>query len=294
MKKVVVIGANGFTGRRIVQHLAKQGYLVYAFSLNPDRWITKGYHFVQVDLQDYIRINELLTEIRPKVVVNTAALSTPDYCQLYKEEAFAINVAAVENLANCCNQLKCRLIHLSTDFVFDGQKQSLYTEDDIPNPVNYYGKSKWLGEKVVVSACKNYAIARVVVVYGKPYPGQHGNIFQLVKNRLENSEIIRVVADQWRTPTWVQDVVEGVELLIDSSKTGIYHIAGGEILSIAEIAFRVANYFKLDSSLILPVTTLEMQEMTPRLRFGGLSIEKACSDLGYKPHTLEEGMEELR
>lgn len=112
--------------------------------------------------------------------------------------------------------------------------------------------------------CGNYAIVRVVVVYGKALPGQHGNILQLVADKLRNGETVRVVSDQWRTPTFVGDISEGVERLMHHPRNGIYHICGSDCVSIAEIAYRVADVLGLDRSLIQPVTTEEMQEATPR------------------------------
>ena len=235
----------------------------------------------------------LFDHICPDAVVNCSALSVPDYCEQHHDEAYALNVSAVENLAHCCEHQGSRFIHLSTDFVFDGKSGSLYTEEDVPAPLNYYGVTKYQGEQAVASICRNYAVARVVVVYGKALPGQHGNVLQLVKNRLEAGQEIRVVSDQYRTPTWVADIADGVERLVHSDNSGIYHICGPEHLSIAEMAYRVADYFGLDRSLIRPVTTEEMQEATPRPRNSGLSIEKAKRELGYRPHTLEEGLREM-
>ena len=180
-------------------------------------------------------------------------------------------------------------IYLLTLYLMEIQG-SFYTEEDTPDPVNYYGATKLKGEKRVAELCSNYAIARVVVVYGAALPGQHGNILQLVANRLRNNEEIRVVSDQWRTPTYVGDVSQGIEKLINHPNNGIYHICGSECLTIADIAYRVADTLNLDYSLILPVTTKQMGETTPRPRFSGLSIEKARRELGYQPHTLEEGI----
>lgn len=293
--KTLIIGANGFTGRRILQNLSLQGkYELVGCSLHEDIAPANSHRFVQADINDHAAIAQLMGEIRPEVVINGSALSVPDYCELHHEEAYAANVSAVENIARCCESLGSRFIHLSTDFVFDGDKGSLYTEEDTPAPVNYYGISKYQGEQVVAANCSSYANVRVVVVYGKAFPGQHGNILQLVKNRLQAGQEIRVVSDQFRTPTWVNDIADGVEKLMHVSQSGTYHICGGECLSIAEIAYRVADYFGLDRSLILPVTTEEMNEATPRPRFSGLSIGKARRELGYTPHSLEEGMEEMR
>ena len=293
--KTLIIGATGFTGRRILQSLSRQGiYELTGCSLHEDILPGNNYRFVQADMNNHPAIDRLIAEIRPDVVINGSALSVPDYCESHHEEAYAANVLAVENIARCCEKAGSRFIHLSTDFVFDGKKAELYTETDTPAPVNYYGISKYQGEQAVTANCSNYANVRVVVVYGKALPGQHGNILQLVKNRLRAGQEIRVVSDQYRPPTWVQDIVDGVEKLMHISQNGIWHICGDECLSIADIAYRVADYFKLDRSLIVPVTTEEMNEATPRPRFSGLSIEKAKRILGYAPHSLEEGMAEMK
>ena len=275
MKKILVIGANGFVGRRILDNLSENGACeVFGCSLHPDIRPEGTHTFVRLDINDYPAVEALFEQ--------------------HREEAYAINVSAVENLAYCCEHQGSRLIHLSTDFVFDGRSDRLYTEEDLPAPLNYYGVTKYQGEQAVASICRNYAIVRVVVVYGKALPGQHGNVLQLVKNRLEAGQEIRVVADQYRTPTWVEDIADGVERLVHTDDSGIYHICGAEYLSIAEMAYRVADYFGLDRSLICPVTTEEMKEATPRPRNSGLSIDKAKRELGYRPHTLEEGLKEMK
>lgn len=291
-KKVLIIGANGFTGRRILDDLSRNlTYQVTGGSLHDDIAPGSGdYRFVRTDIRDNKSLKKLFEEVQPEVVINTSALSVPDYCETHHEEANAVNITAVEHLAECCRKHNIRFIHLSTDFVFSGDTDHLYTEEDIPSPVNYYGYTKLEGEKRIASICSDYAIVRVVVVYGATLPGQHGNILQLVANRLRNNEEIFVVSDQWRTPTFVGDISRGVEKLINYSGNGIYHICGSDCLTIADIAYRVADLLGLNRSLIRPVTTQEMDEKTPRPQFSGLSIEKARKELGYHPHTLEEGI----
>lgn len=294
MKNILIIGANGFTGRRTLNDLSKQPiYNVIGCSLRDDILPGKSHRFIQADIRKEEQVKELFESVQPHVVINTSALSVPDYCEAHHEEAWSTNTEAVARLARYCDMYRSRFIHLSTDFVFDGQGNRLYTEEDEPSPVNYYGVSKFAGEEKVTQLCSNYAIARVVVVYGKALPGQHGNILQLVANKLGNGEAIRVVSDQWRTPTFVGDVSAGIELLIEKPLNGIFHICGSECYSIAEIAYRVAEYLQLDSSLIHPVTTAEMNEATPRPRFSGLSNIKAIKELNFQPLTLEEGLKEM-
>lgn len=291
-KKVLIIGANGFTGRRILNDLARNpNYQVVACSLHEDCCPHSGnYRFIPLDIRRADALEILFQDVRPDAVINTSALSVPDYCETHHEEADAMNITAVENLAKLCESHGSRLLHLSTDFVFSGETDRLYTEEDAPAPVNYYGYTKWEGEKRVAALCRNYAIVRVAVVYGAALPGQHGNVLQLVADRLRTSTLVHVVSDQWRTPTFVGDVSAGVEKLINHPHSGIYHLSGNDCVSIAEIAFCVADVLRLDRSLIIPVTTAEMKEKTPRPRFSGLSTEKAYREFGYKPLDLEEGI----
>ena len=289
--KIIILGANGFTGRRILQRLVTH-HSVMACSLHPDISSEEGYEFQTLDILNFDATDALLNAYQPDVIINASALSVVDYCEQHPKEAYAMNVSAVKHLAEYCQANPCRLIHLSTDFVFDGTASEAYTELDTPNPVNYYGKTKRWSEEAIEQACNNYAIVRVEVVYGKPFDEQHGNIVHLVKNRLGNGQSIRVVCDQFRSPTWVEDIARAIESLLSDKFQGIYHICGGETLSVADIAFRTAKYFGLDSSLIQPVTTEEMNEATPRPLFSPMSTEKAFREFGYQPSKLEEGFKE--
>ena len=179
MKKILVIGANGFVGRRILDNLSENGACeVFGCSLHPDIRPGGNHTSVRLDINDYPAVEALFDHICPDVVVNCSALSVPDYCEQHREEAYAINVSAVENLAYCCEHQGSRLIHLSTDFVFDGRSDRLYTEEDLPAPLNYYGVTKYQGEQAVASICRNYAIVRVarhIGIYAsgtgrEPYP----------------------------------------------------------------------------------------------------------------------------
>lgn len=291
--KIMILGANGFTGRRILKRLAPN-HQVMACSLHPDILPEEDYQFQTLNMVDTDATDTLLKDFQPEVIINASALSVVDYCEQHPEEAYALNVSTVKHLAEYSQANSCRLIHLSTDFVFDGTASEPYKETDSPNPVNYYGKTKRWSEEAIEETCTNYAIARVEVVYGKPFPGQHGNIVHLVKSRLGNGQGIRVVSDQFRSPTWVEDIARAIESLLSEKHQGIYHICGRETLSVADIAYRTAKYFGLDTSLIQTVTTEEMNEATPRPLFSPMSTEKAFREFGYQPSKLEEGLIEWR
>lgn len=294
MTNILIIGANGFVGRKTLEFFSEKiEYKVTGLSIHEDILPSNSYRFIEADICDSFKMEVVFNNVRPDLVINCSAISSPDYCEMHKEEAFNCNSRAVESLATLCNSFHSRFIHLSTDFVFNGQADKLYKEDDIPDPVNYYGYTKYLSEQYVAQICSSYAIARVIVVYGKSYPMQHSNIFSLVRQRLTAGEQVVTVNDQWRTPTYAGDVVKGIELLTSYTGNGIYHIGGPECLTITEIALKVACFLGLDKSLIKSVSTVEMKERTPRPKFSGLCIEKAKSELGYTPLTPDDGMKLL-
>lgn len=291
--KILIFGANGFVGRRTLKRLTVSGkHEILACSRNADICFEDGYTFQQFDLYNTEDIPAILVAFCPDVVINAAALSAVDYCEQHRKEAETLNYTAVKYMAEWCGENRRRLIHLSTDFVFDGHKSSPYVETDPTKAVNFYGTTKILGENAVQTFCKDYAILRIEVVYGKPLNGQHGNIIQLIKERLEQHCHFKAAADQWRTPTWVEDVAKAIVYFVESSQCGIFHIAGGEILSIFELAQRVGRFFGLDTSLIEPIETQAMNESTPRPRYTPMNCSKARKICGYQPTPLEIALTE--
>ena len=152
-KKILVIGANGFTGRRILDDLSRNlSYQTTGCSLHDDICPHSGnYRFIRTDICNRQAVEKLFQEVQPDVVINTSALSVPDYCETHHAEADAVNITAVKHLAECCEAGGSRFIHLSTDFVFGGDTDRPYTEEDIPAPVNYYGYTKLEGEKRIAA-----------------------------------------------------------------------------------------------------------------------------------------------
>ena len=204
--------------------------------------------------------------------------------------ATRINVDAVREMSIYAEQSGAYLIHLSTDFVFNGGRKRLYAEDDERDPQNYYGDTKCKAEDILLSSACHSAIARVEVVFGEHYPEQHGNIFTLVRNNLQKGLRVKVINDQYRTPTFVDDVVNGIEAMVRKKPEGIFHLAGPEYLSIADFAYRIARFFKLDESLIDPVSSRQMCDTVRRPRYSGLSIKKSRKILGYNPSSIAKAL----
>jgi len=228
-----------------------------------------------------------LTE--PDVIINTAAMTQVDDCETQRDACWKANVTAVENLVRCCASLDIHLVHVSTDFIFDGTRGPL-DENEKPSPVNFYGESKLAAEKVIRESSISWAILRTVLVFGITNDMSRSNIVLWVKNSLQHNKTIQVVNDQWRTPTLAEDLAQGCYLAAKKRAKGIYNISGKDFLSPYEIAVKTAEFFKLDKSLIKPTDSTKFVQPAKRPLTTGFIIEKARKELGYEPHSFEEGL----
>ncbi|MGL4781231.1 MAG: SDR family oxidoreductase [Bacteroidales bacterium] len=294
MIKILILGANGFIGRKILLDLLNvEIYELYACSLNEDIEPRKGYMFAQIDITNEEALNTYMSLIAPDVIINVAAMSSLHDCEIHRSKAMKINVDIVNPLIEYVNKHDKYLIHFSTDFVFNGYRKRLYTEEDAQDPLNFYGQTKARAEELIKVSHVRAAILRVEVVFGEPLPGQHGNIFTLVRDKLANGEIVQVVDDQYRTPTYIDDVVSVISLMIRKKPEGIFHIAGPEYLSISDFAFRIARFYGYNEKNIEVVSTRLMNDHIERPRYSGLSIQKARKRLGYNPKNILKSLEAL-
>jgi dTDP-4-dehydrorhamnose reductase len=188
-----------------------------------------------------------------------------------------------------CREIGAHLVHLSTDFIFDGSEGPL-TEDAIPNPVNFYGETKLEAEKIIISSGISWAIARTVLVYGIVPGLGRSNIILWVKENLENKKTIKVVDDQWRTPTLAEDLAQGCWLLTKNKATGVYNISGSDMLTPYDMAQMVADNFQLDNKYITRANSSTFSQPAKRPLKTGFIIDKARTELGYQPHSFSEGI----
>jgi dTDP-4-dehydrorhamnose reductase len=185
------------------------------------------------------------------------------------------------------------LVHLSTDFIFDGENGP-YKEEDKADPLSYYGQSKLDAENLILSFHTiNYAILRTVLVYGVVDQMSRTNIVLWAKEALENGKRINVVNDQFRTPTLAEDLAEGCLLSAKKQIKGIFNISGKDFMSILELVYKVADFWKLNKNLITPSSSVGINQPAKRPPKTGFIIEKAISELEYKPHSFEDGLEIL-
>jgi dTDP-4-dehydrorhamnose reductase len=178
---------------------------------------------------------------------------------------------------------------LSTDFIFNGTHGPV-TEEETPEPLSYYGHSKWKAEQLVMQQAKSWAIARTVLVYGIVSDMSRSNIVLWAKGALESGKTINVVCDQFRTPTLAEDLASGCALIADKKAQGIYNISGRDYMSVFDLVYKVATYWKLDKSLLNMSTSEGIKQPAKRPPITGFILDKAIKELGYKPHSFEEGL----
>ena len=296
--KILITGANGLLGQKLVYLLkTKPEIKVVATSRGENRLKDKaGYEFLSLDITDKIQTEKVIAELQPDVIINTAAMTNVDACEIQKEECWKQNVEAVENLIEGIQKFEIRnptfeihLVHLSTDFVFDGAKGP-YKEDDIPNPLAYYSQSKYEAEKLIQQSNIKWSIARTIIIYGVADEMSRSNIVLWAKSALEKGDPLKIVNDQWRMPTLAEDLAEGCYLIAKKGATGIYHLSGKDFMRIDELVERVADFFHLDKSIISTVSSDTLNQAAKRPPKTGFILDKAIRDLGYNPHSFEEGL----
>jgi len=297
MKKILVTGANGFLGLHLVNLLLQRGYPVTAVARGECRLpIPPSAQFVyyDADITNDFLLQHILEKETPHTIVHAAAMTQADECQLNQAECEAINVRATAQLLLSAEQYSQYFIYISTDFVFDGEKGD-YAEEDAQNPVNWYGFTKVQAESIAATSEIPFAIVRTCLVYGPPAPQlgtkkARSNIITWVKESLEAGKKIKVVSDQWRTPTYVADLATGILLLIEKEATGVFHISGKDKCTPYEMALQTAAVCQLDAALIEKVDVAVFSQPAKRPPKTGFNISKAQKELGYAPVSFEEGL----
>ncbi|QTE22354.1 SDR family oxidoreductase [Polaribacter cellanae] len=295
MKKIVITGSNGLLGQSLLNLLLeeKDKYKIIGFSRGENRSGRNDFTYVSMDITQELILKEKLQEINPAVIINTAAMTQVDDCENNKEVCDLLNVTVVKWLVEVSKEINAHLIHISTDFIFDGKKGN-YTETDTPNPLSYYGLSKLKSEEILIKSNINYTILRTILVYGKVFDMNRNNIVLWVKKMLEQQKEITIVNDQFRAPTYVEDLAIACKISIDKKATGIYNIASKKILSVYEIAQQIAGSFNLDKNLIKPISTSTLNQTAPRPAKTGFDLSKTNKELGFYPKSFKEDLERFK
>ena len=291
--KIAITGTNGLLGQHLVQLLLNGGFTVVATGKGRDRSSfassSKTYRYYELDIVDQIRMNEILQSEKPEVLVHAAAITQVDECELNQKQCVLVNVQGTASALRAAEKYCRHIIFVSSDFVFDGVAGN-YSEDAELKPISFYGKTKQEGEQLISDSKIPWSIVRTCLVYGNVLSGSRNNIISWVKDNLEKKKPIRVVSDQFRTPTYVEDLAKGILLVIQKKATGIYHISGKEVLTPYDIAQQTAHLLGLNKELIEEVNASVFTQPAKRPPKTGFNINKARKELGYEPISFIEGL----
>jgi dTDP-4-dehydrorhamnose reductase len=295
MIRVLITGSNGLLGQKIVYSALKRKNIeLIATARGENRLIRQdGYTYQALDVTNRDEVLEVIRSCQPEVVINCAAMTNVDACESDRENCKLQNIDAVSFLVEACNEVNAHFVHVSTDFIFDG-KDGPYDEEATPNPLSYYGWSKAQAEEIVKGHAHDWAILRTILVYGIVDNMSRSNVVLWAKGALEKGNPINVVNDQFRMPTLAEDLAEGCLLAAEKHATGVFNVSGADYMSTLELVERVADFFKLDKSIIHPISSETLNQPAVRPPKTGFILEKARTILGYTPHTFEQGLELLQ
>ena len=289
--KILITGSNGLLGQKIVGQLVKSDipFLATSTGLNRNTNCPDS-SYRSMDISNDSQVKSVFQFFSPDYVIHTAAITNVDYCEEHQEECQNINVDGTKILFEAAKKINAHLLLLSTDFVFDGAKGN-YTEDDEPNPLSIYASSKYEAEKLLMSsAYLNWSIARTIIVFGEGDNLSRSNIVLWAREALRKGSPLKIIDDQFRSPTWADDLAWACIQICKLNKKGIYHISGPESMSIFDLVMRIGRFYDLDCSSVEKMTSESLNQAAKRPPITGFDISKARSDLGYAPKTLEESL----
>ena len=293
MHKILITGSNGLLGQKIVSLFEREtNYTLLLTSVEPESYIGSLSSYEQVDITNRIQLKKTVNLFEPDIIINCAAFTDVDRCETERELCWRLNVDTVKNLIIVSRPRNIKIIHFSTDYIFDG-KDGPYTEDSVPNPLSFYGRSKLASENSLLSGSVDFVIARTMVLYGTGVKVKNNFALFLV-NKLGKNEPVNIVDDQIGNCTMVDDLAYGTLKLVERNSKGIYNIAGKDVISRYEFTLKLCEVFSFNDKLVRPIKTTDLNQPAKRPLKSGLVTFKAESELGYKPMDSFEGLHLLR
>jgi dTDP-4-dehydrorhamnose reductase len=286
-RRILVTGSSGLLGSKIIEQARRLYEVISTYRTKPS-----FPNSVKMDITQESDVQQVFSHLKPSIVIHTAAETNVDKCEVSNEHAWRVNAKGTKNIADMSRMVSAEIIYVSTDYVFDGEK-GRYTEDDDPNPINYYGLTKREGEKYIVETCKDYVIVRTSVLYG--WHPSKSNFVKWVITSLEENRRINVVNDHYNSPTFADNLAEAVLEIIEKDLKGLYHTAGSQRIDRYEFAVEVARTFLLDSSLIQPVKMNDLKAwVAKRPKDSSLCIDKIQKSIRTKLLNVNDALGRMK
>lgn len=286
--KVLITGSNGLLGQKLISQGRRD---VHIFSTGRTRPKYGQGNFELLDVTDAQQVKTLLERICPDWVIHAAALTDVDRCEVERDLAWRINTGGTENVVRACESLRIGLVGLSTDYVFDGTSGP-YSETDPTNPLSFYGLTKLESERRVLSMRGRGIVVRTIVLFGYAR-GVRLNFVTWLIRTLSQGKPVRVVTDQWGTPTLADDLADFLIALCQQNAAGLFHFAGADLLSRHEMAIRTCRRFGLDEGLVIPTPTQELRQVAPRPFRSGLKTDLIQRQFQARPRPFDEALNTL-
>jgi dTDP-4-dehydrorhamnose reductase len=291
--RILLTGGTGLLGIALQQTAPAgvQGFSIYC----PERTLPVRLPFSirAADVTDRTQMQSVFEWAKPDVVIHAAAIGSVDFAEKNREQTRKVNVGGTEVVAELCRIFKSRLIYISSNAVFDG-KMPFYSEDSQLSPINYYGQLKVEAENVIIKSSVSWTIVRPILMYGWPYPGERGNLVTTWVKFLREKKGINVVDNVYSKPLYSKACAETIFTIIEKNSNGIFHVAGGDHVSLYDFAIITANVFGLDSTLINPVPDTFFNDLVARPRDTSFDTTLMENELGVAPISLQEGLSEMR
>jgi len=284
--RVLIIGASGFVGEKVYNILSKTFEVIGTYSTK------KKYDFEQLDISDKDSVLKIIRRIRPDVVIHTAGITNVDFFEENPEEICRVNVQGTKNIIDGCLEIDSKLVYISTDYVFDGEIGD-YKEEYKPSPISAYGNAKLEEEELVKKSNLKYLILRISVPYGVNSRDNKQTFEKWVINNLRSNKEIKVIDDQFNTPTLIDDIANAIKKLIELKRTGVYHVTGSERISRYDFAVKIAEVFNLNKNLIKRVKTKDLSWKAKRPKDSSLNISKLKNENIYMSN-INEGLNKMK
>ena len=285
-QKILIIGGTSLVGSTFLDYAPKD----YEISVTEhDTTFTQSnIRSEKIDLlKDRNKISEYIHKIKPKAVIHTVAFSSVDFCEANHDLANLLHVEITKDITKICNETNSKLVYFSTDAVFDGKKSQKYSEDEVPNPLSFYGKTKLDAEKIILAGNGKNVVLRTTVIYGRQ---KRSRFTQWVLENLQNHHTVTAFTDQYNTPTLVDDLSKAIVKILELDLSGLFHASGKTCINRYEFALKLADKFQLDKKLVLRTLTSEKNQTAPRPKNGCLDATKLENLIGMKFCDIDSGI----